>query len=80
MEIQASQYAKCEWDSTLVLAAIFAFILLRKDAIEADPAPEYMIEIRIENRTEQRFENLKFGIADANDTVLEDIDFDCSWR
>ncbi len=57
----------------LVLAAIFAFLLLRKDAIEADPAPEYMIEIRIENRTEQRFENLKFGIADANDTVLEDI-------
>lgn len=26
-------------------------------------------------RTEQRFENLKFGIVDADDTVLEDIDF-----
>ena len=59
----------------LVLAAIFAFLLQRKDVMEADSTPEYLIEIRIENRTEQRFENLKFGIVDADDTVLEDIDF-----
>ena len=59
----------------LVLAAIFAFLLQRKYVMEADPTPEYLIEIRIENRTEQRFENLKFGIVDADDTVLEDIDF-----
>lgn len=60
----------------LVLAAIFVFILLQKDVIVVDPTPEYMIEIRIENRTEQRFENLKIGIVDVNDTVLEDIDFE----
>lgn len=37
---------------------------------------EYMVEIRVENKTEEQFENLKFGIVDANDTVLEDIDFE----
>lgn len=53
-----------------------AFYSLRKDVTEVDPTPEYMIEIRIENRTGQRFENLKFGIVDADHTVLEDIDFE----
>lgn len=60
----------------VVVAAVFAFPLPRKDVIEAEPTPEYMVEIRIENRTEQRFENLKFGIADAVDSVLDDIDFE----
>ncbi len=34
-----------------------------------------MIEIRIENTTKQRFKNLKFGIASADNRVLDDIDF-----
>ena len=34
-----------------------------------------MIEIRVENNTDEPFENMKFGILDADNTLLEEIDF-----
>jgi hypothetical protein len=34
-----------------------------------------MIEIRVENNTDEPFENIKFGILDADNTLLEEIDF-----
>ena len=34
-----------------------------------------MIDIRVENNTDEPFENMKFGILDADNTLLEEIDF-----
>ena len=60
----------------LISICCVANIFLQNVNSDERRVKEYMVEIRVENKTEEQFENLKFGIVDANDTVLEDIDFE----
>ena len=60
----------------LISICCVANIFIQNGNSDQRRAAEYMVEIRVENKTEEQFENLKFGIVDANDTVLEDIDFE----
>ena len=60
----------------LGVSVIIAVYGIQKEKVEVEQVPKYMIEIRVENKTEERFENLKFGILDVYNTVLGDIDFE----
>lgn len=59
-----------------MIGTVISIIWLQKEKVMVNQTPEYMIEIRVENKTEERFENLKFGILDEKNTLLEDIDFE----
>ena len=59
-----------------ILGLLFAAVIwLRRQNLDIAQTPEHMIEIRVENNTDEPFENMKFGILDADNTLLEEIDF-----
>ncbi|MEG0899997.1 MAG: hypothetical protein RSF40_09855 [Oscillospiraceae bacterium] len=64
------------WTLLFVIGAVITIIWSHKEKVIVDQTPQYMIEIRVENKTEERFENLKFGISDGNNTLIEDIYFE----
>ncbi len=54
-----------------ILGLLFAAVIwLRRQNLDIAQTPEHMIEIRVENNTDEPFENMKFGILDADNTLL----------
>lgn len=60
----------------LVLATAFVTIIWPKGEKQELQNPEYMVEIRVENKSDERVKNIKFGIVDAKNTLLEDLKFE----